>query len=228
MDNKIILALDNLDFESAIKITDEVKDKLLAVKIGLEMYNLLSKKEITQISNLGVEIFLDLKMVDIPRTIYRSILALKGIKFKWLTVMSLGGNEMIKQAKKAVNELNPNIKLLAVTLLSSIGERELVKMGFSSSAENTVVALAKNSIDADGYVVSALECKLLREKFPSKLLFVPGLRMEGDSKDDQERSASPAFALQNGASACILGKSLLKDGKVKENLEKVLQSIQQF
>ena len=165
MDNKIILALDNLDLESTIKITNEVKDKLLAVKIGLEMYNLLSKKEITQISNLGVEIFLDLKIQDIPHTVYRSILALKGIKFKWLSVMSLGGNEMIKQAKKAVNELDPNIKLLAVTILSSIGKQELIKMGFSSSVEEAVVALAKNSIEADGYVCSALECKLLREKF---------------------------------------------------------------
>ena len=224
MDNKIILALDNLDLESAIKITDEVKDKLLAVKIGLEMYNLLSKKEITQISNLGVEIFLDLKIQDIPHTVYRSILALKGIKFKWLSVMSLGGNEMIKQAKKAVNELDPNIKLLAVTILSSIGKQELVKMGFSSSVEEAVVALAKNSIEADGYVCSALECKLLREKFTSKLLFVPGLRMKDDSKDDQVRTATPAIALKNGADAVIMGRSLIK-GKIKENLNRVLASL---
>ena len=224
MGNKIILALDNLDLQSAIKITNEVKDKLLAVKIGLEMYNLLSKKEITQISNLGIEIFLDLKIQDIPRTVYRSILALKGIKFKWLSVMSLGGNQMIKQAKKAVNELDPNIKLLAVTILSSLGKQELVKMGFNSSVEEAVVALAKNSIEADGYVCSALECKLLRDKFPSKLLFVPGLRMEDDSKDDQVRTATPAFALKNGADAVIMGRSLIK-GNIKENLNRALASL---
>ena len=221
----IILALDNLDLNSAIKITNQVKDKLLAVKIGLELYNLLSKKEIAQISNLGVEIFLDLKLQDVPRQVYRSILALKGISFRYLTVMSLGGSEMVKQAKKALNELDPNIKLLCVTLLTSLGTSELSKMGFSSSVEETVIALAKNSNDADGYVCSALECKLLREKFPSKLLFVPGLRMEDDSKDDQIRTATPALALQNGADACILGRSLLKEDNIKNNLEKVLQSI---
>ena len=227
MKKKIILALDNLDLNSAIKITEQVKEHVLAVKIGLELKNLLDKKEIEKIGNI-CDVMLDLKAMDVPRTVYRSILALKGIPFKYLTIMSLGGNEMVKQAKKAVNELDPNIKLLAVTILTSIGNQELSKMGFSSSVDEAVVALAKNSIEADGYVCSANECKLLREKFPSKLLFVPGLRMEGDSKDDQKRSASPAFALQNGASACILGKSLLKDGKVKENLEKVLQSIKQF
>ena len=221
----IILALDNLDLNSAIKITNQIKDKLLAVKIGLELYNLLSKKEIAQISNLGVEIFLDLKLQDVPRQVYRSILALKGISFRYLTVMSLGGSEMVKQAKKALNELDPNIKLLCVTLLTSIGTSQLSKMGFSSSVEETVIALAKNSNDADGYVCSALECKLLREKFPSKLLFVPGLRMEDDSKDDQIRTATPALALQNGADACILGRSLLKEDNIKNNLEKVLQSI---
>ena len=99
MDKKIILALDNLDLDSTIKITNQVKDKLLAVKIGLELKNLLEKKEIEQISKLGVPIMLDLKLQDIPHTIYRSILALKEIKFKYLTVMALGGNEMVKQAK---------------------------------------------------------------------------------------------------------------------------------
>ena len=221
----IILALDNLDLDSAIKITNQVKDKLLAVKIGLELYNLLSKKEIAQISKLGVEIFLDLKFQDVPHTVYRSILALKGISFRYLTVMSLGGAEMVKQAKKALNELDTNIKLLCVTLLTSIGTSQLSKMGFNSSVEETVIALAKNSSEADGYVCSALECKLLREKFPSKLLFVPGLRMENESKDDQIRTATPSLALQNGADACILGRSLLKEDNIKNNLEKVLQSI---
>ena len=184
---------------------------------------MISKKEIEKIGNI-CDVMLDLKIQDIPNTVYRSIIALKEIPFKYLTVMSLGGNEMVKQAKKALNELDPKIKLLCVTLLTSIGTSQLSKMGFSSSVEETVIALAKNSNDADGYVCSALECKLLREKFPKKLLFVPGLRMEGDSKDDQARSASPAYALENGADACIMGRSLLR-GDVKKNLEKVLNSI---
>ena len=225
MDKKIILALDNLDLDSAIKIINQVKDKLLAVKIGLELKNLLEKKEIEQISKLGVPIMLDLNLQDIPHTIYRSILALKEIKFKYLTVMALGGNEMVKQAKKAANELDPSIKVLAVTILTSLAKNELSEMGFNSSVEDTVAQLAKNSSEADGYVCSALEAKLLREKVSrDKLIFCPGIRMLGDSKNDQVRSASPALALKNGADACIMGRSLLQ-GDVDKNLEKVLNSI---
>ena len=140
--------------------------------------------------------------------------------------MALGGNEMIKQAKKAANEIDPNIKVLAVTILTSL-KNELPELGFNSSVEDTVVQLAKNSSEADGYVCSALEAKLLREKVSKdKLIFCPGIRMPDDSNNDQaqERTASPALAIQNGADACIIGRSLLQ-GDVNKNLEKVINSI---
>jgi orotidine-5'-phosphate decarboxylase len=225
VNKKVILALDNLDLGTALSISNQVKDKLLTVKIGLELYNSAHKTGIKKFNDIGLNnLMLDLKMIDIPNTIYRSILALKGIKFEYLTVMALGGNEMIKQAKKAANELDPNIKVLAVTILTSL-KNELSKMGFSSSVEDAVVQLAKNSSEADGYICSAFESKLLREKVSeNKLIFCPGIRMPGDSKDDQVRSASPALALQNGADACIMGRSLLQ-GDVSKNLEKVLNSI---
>ena len=225
MSKKVILALDNLDLEKALSISNQVKDKLLTVKVGLELYNLAHKTGIKKFNDIGLNnLMLDLKLQDIPNTIYRSILALKGIKFEYLTVMALGGNEMIKQAKKAANEIDPNIKVLAVTILTSL-KNELPELGFNSSVEDTVVQLAKNSSEADGYVCSALEAKLLREKVSkNKLIFCPGIRMPGDSKDDQVRSASPALALQNGADACIMGRSLLQ-GDISKNLEKVLNSI---
>ena len=112
--NKIILALDNLILDEALSISNQVKDKLLTVKVGLELYNLAHKTGIKKFNDIGFNnLMLDLKLVDAPNTIYRSILALKGIKFEYLTVMALGGNEMIKQAKKAANEIDPNIKVLA-------------------------------------------------------------------------------------------------------------------
>ena len=225
MNKKIILALDNIALDEALSISNQVKDKLLTVKVGLELYNLAHKTGIKKFNDIGLNnLMLDLKLVDVPNTIYRSILALKGIKFEYLTVMALGGNEMIKQAKKAANEIDPNIKVLAVTILTSL-KNELPELGFNSSVEDTVVQLAKNSSEADGYVSSALEVKLLREKVSkNKLIFCPGIRMPGDSKDDQVRSASPALALQNGADACIMGRSILQ-GDVSKNLEKVLNSI---
>ena len=227
MDKKVILALDNLALDEALSISNQVKDKLLTVKVGLELYNLAHKTGIKKFNDIGLNnLMLDLKLVDVPNTIYRSILALKGIKFEYLTVMALGGNEMIKQAKKAANEIDPNIKVLAVTILTSL-KNELPELGFNSSVEDTVVQLAKNSSEADGYVCSALEAKLLREKVSKdKLIFCPGIRMPDDSNNDQaqERTASPALAIQNGADACIIGRSLLQ-GDVNKNLEKVINSI---
>ena len=224
--NRIILALDTTNLEKAISITNQLKDKIFTVKLGLEFFNSCSKSGIKKFNDLGINnLMLDLKLQDLPTTINRSILALKGIKFGYLTVMALGGNEMIKQAKKATNELDSNIKVLAVTILTSISQDELSKMGINSSIEDMVIKLAKNSNDADGYVASPLEAKVLREKVSKdKLIFCPGIRMPGDSKDDQVRSASPALALQNGADACIMGRSLLQ-GDVSKNLEKVLNSI---
>lgn len=228
MSKKVILALDNLDLEKALSISNQVKDKLLTVKIGLELWNLAHKTGIKKFNDIGLNnLMLDLKLMDIPNQIYRSILALKGIKFEYLTVMALGGNEMIKQAKKAANEIDSNIKILSVTILTSLSTQALSKMGFNSSVEDTVVQLAKTSSEADGYVSSALEAKLLREKVSKdKLIFCPGIRMPDDSNNDQaqERTASPALAIQNGADACIMGRSLLH-GDVNKNLEKVINSI---
>ena len=223
--NKIILALDNIVLDEALSISNQVKDKLLTVKVGLELYNLAHKAGIKKFNDIGFNnLMLDLKLVDVPNTIYRSILALKGIKFEYLTVMALGGNEMIKQAKKATNEIDPNIKVLAVTILTSL-KNELSKMGFNSSVENTVVQLAKNSSEADGYVCSALEAKLLREKVSKdKLIFCPGIRMPGDSKDDQVRTTTPGLALQNGADAIIMGRSLIK-GNIEDNLSRISKSL---
>ena len=159
----VILALDNIALDEALSISNQVKDKLLTVKVGLELYKLAHKTGIKKFNDIGLNnLMLDLKLVDVPNTIYRSILALKGIKFEYLTVMALGGNEMIKQAKKAANEIDPNIKVFAVTILTSL-KNELPELGFNSSVEDTVVQLAKNSSEADGYVCSALEAKLLRE-----------------------------------------------------------------
>ena len=224
--NKIILALDTTNLEEAISVTKQIKNKIFTVKLGLEFFNSNSKSGIKKFNDIGINnLMLDLKLNDLPTTINRSILALKGIKFGYLTVMALGGNEMIKQAKEAANKLDPNIKILAVTILTSISQKELLKMGTNSSIEDMVIQLAKNSSNADGYIASPLETKTLREQVSkNKLIFCPGIRMLEDSKDDQVRTATPAIAIKNGADAIIMGRSLMK-GNIVENLNQVVESI---
>ena len=226
MEKKIILALDNFsDLEEAINITNQVKDKV-TVKIGLQMWNLFGKERLKRFNEIGVNnLFLDLKLNDIPATARAATLALKDLKFGYLTVMALGGNKMIKEVKNAAYEIDPNIKVLAVTILTSISQKELSRFGINSSIENIVIQLAKNSSEAHGYIASALEAKLLREKFPKKLILCPGLRLPDETKNDQVRTATPALAFKNGADAIIMGRTLLSSGDINKNLEKVLDSI---
>ena len=222
--NKIILALDTPDARQALKITKKVKDKIYTIKIGSEFYFRFGKEGVKKFNDIGINnIFLDLKIHDIGNTVHKAILALKDINFKYLSVHSLGGNEAIKKAKTTAKEINPNLKILAVTVLTSINEAELKKMGVNSKVEDLVLSLAKNSSDADGFIASGAEAKMLRENFPKHILFTPGVRLPGDNRHDQKRVVTPAESLKF-SDKVIMGRSLLQ-GDVGKNLEKVLNSI---
>ena len=224
MESKIILALDTTKINEALRITEEVKDKIFTVKIGLEMWNYFGKDCVKKFNQIGINnIFLDLKLADVANTVKKSILALDKINFEYLTVHSFGGNEMIRNAKEAAKQLNPNLKILAVTLLTSINEAELKSMKINNKVEDLVLSLAKNSSEADGFIVSGMESKILRENFPNHLLFTPGVRMPGDDLHEQKRVVSPLGALKY-SDKIVMGRSLMK-GNVKENLEKVAASL---
>lgn len=223
---KIILALDTADINQALEVASKVKDKVFTIKLGLEFFNSNGKNGIQKFNDMGINnLMLDLKLNDIPETVSKAILALESIKFEYLTVMAFGGSEMIKRAKQASMKLDPNIKILAVTVLTSNTQNELNKMGINATVEDTVVELAKNSVDADGFVCSALEAKVLKAKLPkNKLVFCPGIRMPTDSKNDQERISTPSLALNNGADAIIMGRSLTK-GNILENINRLYKSL---
>ena len=189
------------------------------------MWNAFGKEGIKKFNQIGINnIFLDLKLADLATTVKKSILALDGINFEYLTVHSFAGNESIKKAKEAAKKLNPNLKILAVTLLTSIDEPELKsRMKINNKVEDLVLNLAKNSSEADGFIASGMESKMLRENFPNHLIFTPGIRMPGDDRHEQKRVVSPAEALKY-SDLIIMGRSLMQ-GNVEENLNKVLESI---
>ena len=223
--NRIILALDTTNLKEAIDITQKVKDKVFTIKLGLEFFNAHGKEGVKKFNQIGINnIFLDLKLVDVANTIKKSIMALDGINFEYLTVHSFGGNEMIKKAKEAAKQLNPNLKILAVTVLTSINEKELKSWQINNKVEDLVLNLAKNSSEADGFIASGMESKMLRENFPNHLLFTPGIRMPGDEKHEQKRTVSPAEALKH-SDKIIMGRSLWAKGEIEENLNQVAESI---
>ena len=184
---KIILALDNIsNLQEVVDITKKVKDNI-CIKLGLHFWNKFGKEGVKKINQLGVNnIFLDLKIADIGNTTKQSILALDKINFNYLTVHAFCGN--IKKAKEAAKQINPNLKILAVTILTDIVD--LKYMGIDRKVEDLVLSLAKNSSDADGFIASGTEAKMLRENFPNHLIFTPGVRLPGDDKHEQKRLVS--------------------------------------
>ena len=224
--NKIILALDTSDLNFAIDIAKKIKNKIFTIKLGLEFFNAHGKSGIKKFNDLGFNnIMLDLKLNDIGNTCFKAIKSLDGIKFEYLTVHALGGKKMLLKCKEAANEINQNIKILAVTILTSLDDEDIGLMGIKNNINDLVVKLAKNSSDAHGYVCSGNEASALRKIIGrDKIIFCPGIRMPQDNKNDQKRVISPKQALNNGANKIIMGRGLLS-GDISKNIEKVINSL---
>ena len=128
--NKIILALDTSDLESAINIAKKVKDKIFTIKLGLEFFNAHGKSGIKKFNEMGIKnLMLDLKIKDIGETAYKAIKALDDIEFGFLTIHGQGGKEMIEKAKKAANEIKSKPKIMMVTILTALDDSDLKDMG---------------------------------------------------------------------------------------------------
>ena len=224
---KIILALDTTDLDKAINITKKIKDKIFTVKLGLEFFNAHGKSGIKEFNKIGVNnLMLDLKLKDIPETVYKAIKALDNIKFGYLTIHGQGGKKLIESAKKAASEIKSKPKLMMVTILTSLSDNDLKDMGNDSTVIEQVEKLAKVAREKEiGIVCSGQEAKIVRKIIgPDLLIFTPGIRMSEDVKNDQKRVCTPAESIKNGANKIIMGRSLMK-GNIEENLDKVSNSI---
>ena len=225
--NKIILALDTTNLNEAIDITKKIKHKIFTVKLGLEFFNAHGKEGVKKFNEIGVtNLMLDLKLKDIPETVYKAIKALDDIKFAFLTVHGQGGKKLIDNAKKAANEIESNPKIMMVTILTSLNDDDLKDIGNDNTVIEQVEKLAKVAKEKEvGVVCSGHEAKIVRKILgPDLLIFTPGLRMSEEGKNDQKRVCTPAQSLKNGASKIIMGRSLIK-GNIEENINKVSNSI---
>ena len=225
--NRIILALDTANLEEAISITNQVKDKVFTVKLGLEFFNAHGKEGVKKFNEVGItNLMLDLKLNDIPQTVYKAIKALDDIKFGFLTVHGQGGKSMIDKAKKAADEIKSRPKIMMVTILTALNDEDLKATGSNSTVNEQVEKLAKLAKKTDvGIVCSGHEAKNVRKIIgPNLLIFTPGIRMKKDNKDDQQRVCTPMESIKNGADKIIMGRSLMK-GNIKENLNQVAASI---
>jgi len=225
--NKIILALDTTNLEEAINITKKIKNKIFTVKLGLEFFNAHGKEGVRKFNKFGItNLLLDLKLKDIPETVYKAIKALNDIKFGFLTVHGQGGKVMIEKAKQAANEINSKPKILMVTILTALNDEDLKDMGNDNSVKDQVRQLAEIAKNTEvGVVCSGHEAQLVRKIIgPDLLIFTPGIRMLGDDQNDQQRICTPSESIKNGSNKIIMGRSLIK-GDIEKNLDQVTASI---
>ncbi len=227
--NRIILALDTTNLDEAIEITKRIKDRIFTIKLGLEFFNAHGKEGVKKFNEIGItNLMLDLKLNDIPETVYKSIKALDDIKFGFLTVHGLGGKSMIEKAQKASNEIKSKPSIMMVTVLTALSNKDLKDMGNDNTVTEQVEKLAKIAKEMNiGVVCSGHEAKIVRNIIgPNLLIFTPGIRLENDSKDDQKRICTPLESIKNGSNKIIMGRSLIK-GNIKENIDKVSDSIKE-
>ena len=225
--NRIILALDTTNLDEAIDITKKVKSKIFTIKLGLEFFNAHGKEGVKKFNEMGItNLMLDLKLKDIPETVYKAIKALDGIKFGFLTIHGSGGKTMIDKAIKAAKEIKSQPKIMMVTILTALNDEDLRATGSNNTVDKQVKKLAELAKETGvGIVCSGHEAKNVRKIIgPNLLIFTPGIRMNRDNKNDQQRVCTPIESIKNGSDKIIMGRSLMK-GNIEENLNQVAASI---
>ena len=225
--NRTILALDTTNLKEAIDVTKKIKNKIFTVKLGLEFFNAHGKNGIKEFNKIGVKnLMLDLKLKDIPETIYKSIKALNDIEFGFLTIHGQGGKKLIENAIKAASEIKSKPKIMMVTILTSLSDDDLKDMGNENTVAEQVEKLAKIANEMKiGVVCSGYEAKIVRKIIGNdQLIFTPGIRMDEDGKNDQKRVCTPAESIKNGANKIIMGRNLI-EGNIEENLNRISNSL---
>ena len=225
--NRIIFALDTTNLDKAIDIAQKIKNKIFTIKLGLEFFNAHGKEGVKKFNEIGItNLMLDLKLKDIPETVYKAIKALDNIQFGFLTIHGQGGKSMIDKAKKAADEIKSRPKIMMVTILTTLNDEDLKTIGSNSTVNEQVEKLAALAKETSvGIVCSGREAKNVRKIIgPDLLIFTPGIRMNKDNKDDQQRVCTPLESIKNGSDKIIMGRSLIK-GNIEENLNQVAASI---
>jgi orotidine-5'-phosphate decarboxylase len=225
---KIFIACDTTNHNLIKKIISHTKTNKLNIgyKFGLEFfYSKNGRKFISKLKN--EEIFLDLKLNDIPNTCIAAINAIKDLKnISYITVHTNGGYEMLKAVKKISKKINKKMKILGITVLTSFSNSSIKKIGHTKSIKDIVkkqAAIAK-SAKLDGIVCSGFEAKLLKKICKRMDIVTPGIRLKGDNVGDQKRVMTPKDAFMNGATAIVMGRSITK-GNIKNNIQKLIKSL---
>jgi orotidine-5'-phosphate decarboxylase len=220
---KIIIAVDEISLDRFKEIINSLDSNICMVKVGSVSFNALGHEAILFAAGKGFDIFLDLKLHDIPNTVKKSIEGLISLPIQMLTIHTAGGKQMMEYAMKAVK--GTGIKVFGVTVLTSLSDRDTNQV-YQRDAAEQVNAMLGLSVEAgiDGVVCSPHELNLVTEK-GSLLSITPGIRLK-QADDDQSRVMTPKQAIDLGANYIVIGRPITASGNIKESLKEIHNSIQ--
>ena len=224
-DAKVVVALDFDKKADALAFVDKIKPNDCRLKVGKEMFTYFGPEFVKELTSRGFDVFLDLKFHDIPNTVAKAVTAAAELGVWMVNVHASGGSEMMIKAKQALEKYGDKAPLLiAVTVLTSMGEEDLFGLGITKSPAEQVMSLAKLAKEAglDGVVCSAWEAEILKTTLGKEFkLITPGIRPAGAASDDQKRSMTPEQAMAVGVDYLVIGRPITK----AENPQQVLQLI---
>ncbi len=226
---KIFIACDTSNPKIVQKIIKKSNTKKLNLgyKIGLEFFYSKSGRSFLKKISKNKIIFLDLKLNDIPNTCESALESLKDIKnIKYITAHINGGYEMLTSIKKKSKKINKKLKVLGVTVLTSLSNKSIRKIGYTKSIEKLVIHQAKLAKLAglDGIICSGHELKKIKKICKKMEIITPGIRLPGNKAQDQKRIMTPRNAFKNGATSLVIGRSITK-GNIKKNIQKLIISL---
>jgi orotidine-5'-phosphate decarboxylase len=233
MARKIIIALDVKNREEARAVLESLPEARL-FKVGLELYTAEGPAMIDLVKSFGKEVFLDLKLHDIPNTVAGAVKSAVRHGVAMLTLHTSGGREMMKRAVEAARETaakenKPLPLILGVTVLTSLKDSDLQEIGFSSDARNQVLRLARLAVEAgiEGIVCSPQELEPLRAELGSRVrIITPGIRPAWAEAQDQKRIMTPGEAIKKGADFLVIGRPITQAPVPREAFSRVLEELQ--
>ena len=233
-DDRLIVALDVSTMDEVKAIVTSLGDSVSFYKVGMELFYAEGEKTIRYLQEQGKYVFLDLKLHDIPNTVAHGVSSLTYVGANLITIHGQGGPVMMKAAVQAARESAEKLsverpKLLAITVLTSFDEEAWTATGGQLPISDQVIRLAKLAKECgmDGVVCSALEAKMIRQACGEDFLIVtPGIRPSFATTDDQKRIATPASALQDGASRLVIGRPITQSKKPREAVRLIIEEME--
>ncbi|MBW3139046.1 orotidine-5'-phosphate decarboxylase [Ferrimonas balearica] len=224
-DPKVLVALDFASEQDAMAFVERIDPSQCRLKVGKEMFTLFGPQFVKALTGKGFEVFLDLKFHDIPNTVAHAVAAAAELGVWMVNVHATGGSKMMAAAKAALAPYGDKApKLIAVTVLTSMGEEELPELGITRSNDEQVLALATLAKQAglDGVVCSAQEAAMLKAKLGAEFqLVTPGIRPAGADLGDQRRVMTPAEAVAAGSDYLVIGRPITQSADPLATLEAI-------